>query len=461
MNNPTDDSEASEFAGYIQLLNASLRGGTHGTAEQAAYAKLAEELKMAPLFSWSVKNYVTLMASAAGSHANPSHLITGDLAPWRVAAAPESSPDPVLLNTNTPWSAFICGSQGSGKSHTLSVMLEACLQSITPTVPPVSIARCPNPLAGIVFHYDTAHMSGQVCEAAYLCSVGIKVRVLVVRRVIREMAIANGRIDYADFVRKITYSSNLDVRQGSMLRTRLDLLESFMSHGSRSHKDDIVVTNRVWNEDDIFKGEPGTLTVMDLTDPFIDAHTACNLFDICLSIFMERNSNIGKVVALDEAHMYVKDPQDGEPSPLSANLLRLIRQQRHLATRIIIATQEPTISSSLLDLCSISIIHRFSSPAWFKRLQGHLAGMLFVDNDSDEEANEKGGKPNSLRDNEAMALFNEIVSMNLGESLLISPGSFLHVDANGSVPKLNSKRVRFTTRVRASADGGRSKLAVQ
>lgn len=84
-------------------------------------------------------------------------------------------PDPrIFLNVNTPWSAFICGSQGSGKSHTLSCMLENSLL-------PSQLGALPKPLAAIVFHYDkfTSYASSQICEAAYLCSSGIPVRVLV------------------------------------------------------------------------------------------------------------------------------------------------------------------------------------------------------------------------------------------------------------------------------------------
>lgn len=85
-----------------------------------------------------------------------------------------SHADRIFLNVNTPWSAFICGSQGSGKSHTLSCMLENCLL-------PSLLGKLPQPLAGMVFHYDkfTSFSSGQLCEAAYLCSSGIPVRVLV------------------------------------------------------------------------------------------------------------------------------------------------------------------------------------------------------------------------------------------------------------------------------------------
>ena len=80
----------------------------------------------------------------------------------------------MFLNINAPWSAFICGSQGSGKSHTLCCMLEASLtrSKLGPLV---------QPLAGIVFHYDRHTSVGctQICEAAYLASSGIPVTIMV------------------------------------------------------------------------------------------------------------------------------------------------------------------------------------------------------------------------------------------------------------------------------------------
>jgi hypothetical protein len=54
--------------------------------------------------------------------------------------------------------------------------------------------------------------------------------------------------------------------------------------------------------------------------------------------------------------------------------LTVIRQQRHLATRVIISTQEPTIvPETFLDLCSLIIAHRFSSPKWLKHLSDHIS----------------------------------------------------------------------------------------
>ena len=80
--------------------------------------------------------------------------------------------EPILLNTNAPNSTFICGSQGSGKSHTLSCMLENCL------LQDEGIRILTKPLGGVVFHYDVGG-GNSIAEAASLSSRGIPVRVLV------------------------------------------------------------------------------------------------------------------------------------------------------------------------------------------------------------------------------------------------------------------------------------------
>lgn len=95
-------------------------------------------------------------------------------------------PDPRLFyNVAAPSSIFICGSQGSGKSHTLSCLLENCLLPSRANV-------LPNPLTGIVFHYDTffSDNSGSPCEAAYLSSNrGLRVRVLCSPTNIRQIEV--------------------------------------------------------------------------------------------------------------------------------------------------------------------------------------------------------------------------------------------------------------------------------
>ncbi len=80
----------------------------------------------------------------------------------------------LFFNTSVPSSTFICGSQGSGKSYTLSCLLENCLARSDATV-------LPRPLTCLLFHYDEfiSDNAGSPCEAAFLASVsGVKVRVL-------------------------------------------------------------------------------------------------------------------------------------------------------------------------------------------------------------------------------------------------------------------------------------------
>jgi hypothetical protein len=166
--------------GVAQLVNAM--GNTHiGDDELMRYQTLLtssdksndatgstasnEGLKIAPLIWWDVKKH--LDRPSKGIKSIKQYAVLGH------ESSSESTGvhQPVLLNTNAPWSAFLCGSQGSGKSHTLSCMLENCLLNDP------QIGKNPHPLAGLVLHYDGSRGSG-VCEAAYLCS-KVKTTVLV------------------------------------------------------------------------------------------------------------------------------------------------------------------------------------------------------------------------------------------------------------------------------------------
>ena len=174
-----------DFTTQMNLLSLGPTGdrGLSGTREK-------EELKMAPLFSQSVKNVAeggnvshNQLKSSANEIIYPQYgLLSGLLTSFHPTGGDSGHQkqdviaDPrIFLNVNTPWSSFICGSQGSGKSHTLSCMLENCI------FPCSTLGKLPKPLAGLVFHYDkfSSYNTGQICEAAYLCSSGIPVTVLV------------------------------------------------------------------------------------------------------------------------------------------------------------------------------------------------------------------------------------------------------------------------------------------
>ncbi|THW04447.1 hypothetical protein D6D24_10537 [Aureobasidium pullulans] len=371
-----------------------------------------EQLRTTPLLSLSVKE-ASEARKTGNSSMFPQYAFLGCRISDTSALEDDDKnenhflePEPVLLNTNTPWSAFICGSQGSGKSYSLSAIIENCLHASP------KIGKLPQPLAGVVFHNNTAS-AHNICEAAHLVSLGVKVNVLVSRsnyhalssiykkavspqavhllniqplvlqsyhltaermhrlmafqesetavplymevimRILREMAITGLPFNYSTFKVHLE-NEGLTPGQKVMMEMRLCLLESFMDPScTRPTKSSAKKT-------DLFSTVPGTLTIVDLSDPFLDSSTTCTLFDILLSLFLSSRPEAGMLICLDEAHKFMKNTPAAET--FTENLLTVIREQRHNACRVVIATQEPTISPKLLDLCSITMVHRFTSP---------------------------------------------------------------------------------------------------
>jgi len=145
-----------------RLFNAHL-----GLLKTATGLQNDHEVKGTPIFTAPVLQHSRQYFSQYGFFAGLSSVMN--------STANGVSSDPrVFFNISAPSSAFICGSQGSGKSHTLSCLLENCLMKS-------DVSKLDHPLAGLVFHYDTFtnDHSGTPCEAAYLASnPKIKVRVL-------------------------------------------------------------------------------------------------------------------------------------------------------------------------------------------------------------------------------------------------------------------------------------------
>ena len=129
------------------------------------------EIKTTPLFTEAVRRYAVSLAGTGGEKPFSQYgLLAG-----HVTGSTDDGADPrIFWNIAAPSSFFICGSQGSGKSHTLSCLLENALA-------PCKANVLPRPLTGIVFHYDTfiSDSGGSPCEVAWLSSnPDIKVRVL-------------------------------------------------------------------------------------------------------------------------------------------------------------------------------------------------------------------------------------------------------------------------------------------
>jgi hypothetical protein len=215
-------------------------------------------------------------------------------------------------------------------------------------------------------------------------------------------------------------------KQNQPLKLRMDLLEAFLdSPPEPNARRDYTPP---WSAGpDYLKSEPGELLIIDLTDPVVDVDMASVLFDTCLSIFLAENA---------------------AAKQFTAKLLKAIREQRHNRARIVIATQEPTLDTSLLDLCSITMVHRCSSPAWFEVLKKHVAGLYLSSlngGDTDRKTVDRD-------------LMRQIVGLKLGESLLFCPTAAMKVEEEKVVRMLDTF-VTLRIRQRFTADGGRTKLA--
>jgi hypothetical protein len=112
---------------------------------------------------------------------------------------------------------------------------------------------------------------------------------------------------------------------------------------------------------------PGRLIIVDLRDEYIEKDEALGLFIVMLQIFSEakhNNSLFNKLIVFDEAHKYI------ESADLVSGLVEVVREMRHKGTSILVASQDPpSVPSSLIELSSQIILHKFNSPAWLKHIQ--------------------------------------------------------------------------------------------
>ena len=102
-------------------------------------------------------------------------------------------------------------------------------------------------------------------------------------------------LDYSAFKRKLD-SQGFSRDQNGPLKLRLDLLESFMDQPTKARTISKGAAQDAWSF------QKGSLTIVDLSCPFVDDSAACALFTICLALFLEDRGDVGRVVVLDEAH---------------------------------------------------------------------------------------------------------------------------------------------------------------
>lgn len=80
---------------------------------------------------------------------------------------------------------------------------------------------------------------------------------------------------------------DLNIAQLTGLKQRMELLETFLDKSKKPPPSRFAA---------------GQLTIIDLSDIFIDPHSACGLFEIVTRLFVRAKLDTGKVLVVDEAH---------------------------------------------------------------------------------------------------------------------------------------------------------------
>ena len=154
-----------------------------------------------------------------------------------------------------------------------------------------------------------------------------------------------------------------------------------------------------------------------------------------------------------------------EASAFTETLVSVVRLQRHLAARVIISTQEPTISTTLLNLCSVTIVHRFTSPEWLRILKNHIAGASdspFSSKKIITAYPERQDQENGETENYSASLFSRIVHLRVGDALLFCPSAIIEAgveDDHVNYYRLGANYLGVRIRSRLTLDGGRSVIS--
>lgn len=150
----------------------------------------------------------------------------------------------------------------------------------------------------------------------------------------------------------VANSNHMSSSQRSLAEQKLDFAEEYITDGNKLQE--------------FLK--PGRLIIVDLRDEFIEKDEALGLFVVMLNIFSSVMKVDGrafnKFIVFDEAHKYMNDRE------LVSSITTAIREMRHKGVSIMIASQDPmSLPTEIIELSSIVVMHRFSSPAWVKHVQ--------------------------------------------------------------------------------------------
>jgi DNA helicase HerA-like ATPase len=119
--------------------------------------------------------------------------------------------------------------------------------------------------------------------------------------------------------------------------------------------------------------EAGRTVIVDMRDEWLEKDQALGLFLVLMHTFAQAEVNgrlFNKLMVFDEAHKYITE------SALIGEVVSMIREMRHWATSVVIASQDPlSVPPAVLALTSVLVLHRITAPEWIKHLRKAIIAL--------------------------------------------------------------------------------------
>ncbi len=296
----------------------------------------------------------------------------------------------VALDLNGCNTISLFGVQGFGKSYTMGVIAEMAVQ------PMPGINTLPSPLATVIFHYHKSdgyepefatalHPNAKVTEVERLAREygaspeGLRDMVLLVPQAkleqrreeypgieVRPIRFASSELgaDGWKFLMGAVGNDSLYVKQivaimqrarGKLTLAKLksEIEDADLPKGLRKLAEARIALAEDYIDDGVRLGEvlrPGRTVIVDLRDEWLERDDALGLFVVMMTIFgavRYQGKVFNKLMVFDEAHKYITE------SELIGQVVGIIREMRHQATSVLIASQDPlSVPRAVIELTS-------------------------------------------------------------------------------------------------------------
>lgn len=347
------------------------------------------------------------------THLVPDFLVGASEPTAQFGILGKSGSQKVAIDLNGCNTISLFGVQGFGKSYTLGVIAEMA------SLPVAGINVLPSPLATVFFHY---HKS-DAYEPEYASAVSPNKKLGEIERLAKDYGaqpaglqdvviltpdakVEQRREEYPSVeVRPIKFASSeigadgwkflmgavgndsLYVKQivgimqrcrGKLTLARLkeELEDAELAKGMKKLADARISLAETYIDDTTKLGDtlrPGRTVIVDLRDEWLEQDDALGLFVVMMTIFgatKHQGKSFNKLMVFDEAHKYITE------SELIGQVVGIIREMRHQATSVVIASQDPiSVPRAVIELSTVLVMHRMTSPQWLKHLKSAVVSL--------------------------------------------------------------------------------------